>query len=135
MHPRRELKLLKELRHRVKHKKGFLDNQPTQGNEGDPPNPLGLTNPEHIARYSVLSRKLVVTTHYFDEDLLTSLELLDDIRWLFARQAMGQFLEAQDHTYRDLTLEFLSTLHVEITSGSRFQEGYIFFISTGNFVS
>jgi len=29
--------------------------------------------------------------------------------------------------YRNLTLEFLSTLHVEVTSGPRCQEGYISF--------
>jgi len=28
---------------------------------------------------------------------------------------MGQFIEMKDHTYRDLTLEFLSTSHVEVT--------------------
>ena len=40
---------------------------------------------------------------------------------------MGHFSEIRDHTYRDLTLEFLSTLHVEVTSDPRCQEGYIFF--------
>ena len=53
--------------------------------------------------------------------------LLDDIHWLFARGGMGQCLETSEHTYWDLTLEFLSTLHVEVTSGPRCQEGYISF--------
>jgi len=32
---------------------------------------------------------------------------------------MGQFIETQDYTYRDLTIKFLSTLHVKVTSGLR----------------
>jgi len=32
---------------------------------------------------------------------------------------MGQFIEMKDHTYGDLTLELLSTLHVEVTQGPR----------------
>jgi len=39
----------------------------------------------------------------------------------------------KDHTYRDLTLEFLSTLHVGVTRGPRFQEGYISFYLQGGF--
>ena len=49
-------------------------------NRGNLANPFGLTNPEHVARYNALSTKLIVATQYFDEDLLTSLVLLDDIR-------------------------------------------------------
>jgi len=40
---------------------------------------------------------------------------------------MSQFLEIRDHTYRDLTLEFFITLYVEVMSGPRCQEAYIFF--------
>jgi len=43
----------------------------------------------------------------------------------FAKGGIGQFLEIRDHTYHDLTLAFLSTLHVEVMSGPRCQEGYI----------
>jgi len=39
---------------------------------------------------------------------------------------MGQFLEIRNHTYHDLTLKFLSKLHVEVTRGPRCQEGYIY---------
>ena len=44
--------------------------------------------------------------------------LLEDIRWLFARGGISQFIEIKDHTYHDLTLKFMSTLHVEVTSGA-----------------
>jgi len=54
-------------------------------NRGNISNPLGLTHPKHVARYNVLSSKVVVATHYYDENLLTRLDLLDDISWLFAR--------------------------------------------------
>jgi len=40
---------------------------------------------------------------------------------------MGKFLEIKDHTYRDLTFEILSMLHMEVMGGPRCQEGYISF--------
>jgi len=64
-----------------------------------------------------LSSKIIIVTQYFDEDLLTSLGLLDDVRWLFAHGGMGKFLETRDQTYYDLTLEFLRTLNVEVAGG------------------
>jgi len=60
-----------------------------------------------------------VATHYYDEDLLVQMCLIEDIRWLFARGGMGLFIERKDHTYRDLRLEFLSTLHVEVMNGAQ----------------
>jgi len=36
---------------------------------------------------------------------------------------MGQLIEIKDHIYGDLTLQLLSTLHVEVTRGPRCQEG------------
>ena len=90
-------------------------------NRGNIPNPLGLTHPEHVVRYNVLGM-LVVATHYYDEDSLTRLDLLDDIRWLFAWEGIGQFLDIKDHTYRDLTPEFLSASHKEVTSSPHCQE-------------
>ena len=86
---------------------------------GNIPHPVGLTDLEHIVRYNALSSKLIVATRYYDEDMLNYLRLLDNIHCLFARGRMGQFLETRDHTYQDLTLEFLSTLHVEVISGPR----------------
>jgi len=68
---------------------------------------------------------MVVATRYYAEDLLAQLEMLDDIRWLFTRGGMGNFLEIKEHTYRDLTLEFLSTLYVEVTTGPQCQARYI----------
>ena len=43
------------------------------------------------------------------------------------------FFERNDHTYRDVTLEFLSTLNVEVTSDTQCQEGYISFYLLGQF--
>jgi len=57
--------------------------------QGITPNPLGLTHREHVARCNVLSSKLVVATHYYNEDLVTRLGLLDDFHWLFTRGGMG----------------------------------------------
>jgi len=82
------------------------------------PHPLGLINLSHINCFSCLSSRCMIATHYYDEELLFQMGLLEDIRWLFARGWMGQFIEMKDHTYRDLTLEFLSALHVEIISAA-----------------
>ena len=79
---------------------------------------LGLVNPFHIERFNCLSSRSVIASHYCDEDLLVQMGLLDDIRWLFARGGIGHFIERKDHTYCGLTLEFLSTLHVEVTNGA-----------------
>ena len=40
---------------------------------------------------------------------------------------MSQFFEAQDHVCRDLTLEFLSTLYVDVIRVPCYQESYISF--------
>jgi len=74
-----------------------------------------------------LNECAIVATRYYDEDFLARLGMLDDIRWLFARGGMSQFLELKEHTYRDLILEFLSTLHVEVTRGPQCQARYISF--------
>jgi len=52
---------------------------------------------------------------------------------MFAWGGMEHFIERKDHTYHDLTLEFLSALHVEVTSGAQCQEGYISFYLLGLF--
>jgi len=85
------------------------------------PHLLGLTNPVHVARYNCLNKQMVVVTRYYDEELLARLGMLDDIRWLFARGGMGHFLEIKEHTYRNLTLEFLSALYVKVTGGPQCQ--------------
>jgi len=72
------------------------------------------------------------TIRYYDEDLLARFGMLDDNYWLFARGSMSHFLELKEHTYRDLTLEFLSTLHVKVTRGSQCQAGYISFYLQGH---
>ena len=57
--------------------------------QGNIPHPLGLTNPDHVARYNCLNECMVVATRYDDEELLVLLGMLDDIRWLFARGDMA----------------------------------------------
>jgi len=98
---------------------------------GNIPHLLSLAHPDHIARYNCLNEHMVVATRYYDEDLLTRLGMLDDIRWLFARGGMEHFLELKEHTYRDLALEFLRTLYVEVTRGPQCQAGYLSFYLQG----
>jgi len=73
---------------------------------GNNPHPLGLVNPSHIECFNNLSSRFVVATRYYDKELLVQMSLLEDIRRLFARGGMGQFIDMKEHTYRDLTLEF-----------------------------
>jgi len=98
---------------------------------GNISHPLGLTHFDHVVRYNCLNECIVVAARYYDEDLLAQLRMLDGIRWLFARGGMGHFLEIKEHTCRDLTLEFLSSLHVEVTRGPQRQVGYISFYLQG----
>jgi len=60
---------------------------------------------------------MTVVTRCYDEELLRRLGMLDDIHRLLAWGGMGYFIEVKEHTYRDLTLEFLRTSHVEVTRG------------------
>jgi len=68
-----------------------------------------------------------VATQYYDEELLARLGVLDNIRWLFAQGGMCHFIKIKEYIYRDLTLEFLSTLHVKVNRGPQCQAGYISF--------
>jgi len=52
--------------------------------QGNNPNPLGLTNPDHVVRYNCLNERMVVATRYYVEKLLARLGMLNDIRSLFA---------------------------------------------------
>ena len=118
----------------VKHQldlKGHPEPPPIRALKVDIPHLLGLTNPDHVGRYNCLNERMVMATRYCDEDLLSRLGMSDDIRWLFARGGMGHFIEIQDHTYLDLTLEFLSTLHVDVTRGPPCQARYMSFSLQG----
>jgi len=75
-----------------------------------------LTLSNHVARYNCLKELMVVAIRYDDEDLLAQLGILVSRPW-FTRGGMGHLLEIKEHTYRNLILEFLSTLHVEVTRG------------------
>jgi len=90
-------------------------------------------HPDDVARYTCLNEHIVVTTIYYDAELLARLGMLDDIRWLFAWGAMGHFLEIKEHIYQDLTLEFLNTLYVEVTRRPQCQPEYISFYLQGQF--
>jgi len=45
---------------------------------------------------------------------------------------MGHFIEIKEHTYQDLTVEFLCTLHGEVR-GPQCQAGYVSFYLQGQF--
>jgi len=98
---------------------------------GNIPHPLSLTHLDHVGRYNCLDKYMVVATRCYDEDFLARLKMLDDTRWLFAKSGIRYILELKEHTYRDLTLEFLRTLHVEVTRGPHCQAGYISFYLQG----
>jgi len=88
-------------------------------------------HPDHVAKYTCLSKCMVVAGRYYDTELLARLGMLDDIGWSFAQGGMGDFLEIKEHTYRDMTLEFLSTLHIEVTREPQRQAEYISFYLQG----
>ena len=74
--------MIRRLDHLAKH-------HPSLNGPSEPPpmhelknisHPLGLTNPDHAARYNCLNECMIVATRYYDEELLAHLGLLDDIR-------------------------------------------------------
>ena len=73
----------------------------------------------------------MITSRYYDEELLSQLGSLDNIHWLFAKGEMSHFIKIKDHAYRDLTLKFLSILHVEVTNGPQHQARYVSFYLQG----
>ena len=83
-----------------------------------------------MARYTCLNERMVVVIRCYDEELLGDLGLLNDIPWLYAG-GMKYFIEVKEYTYRDLTLEFMKTLHVEVTRGPQCQAGYVSFYLQG----
>ena len=40
---------------------------------------------------------MIVVARYYDEELLARLGMLDDIRWLLAGGAIGQFIEIKEY--------------------------------------
>uniref|UniRef100_A0A803M5N8 Arabidopsis retrotransposon Orf1 C-terminal domain-containing protein n=1 Tax=Chenopodium quinoa TaxID=63459 RepID=A0A803M5N8_CHEQI len=56
----------------------------------------------------------VVATRYGDLDTLTTLHIEDDIRWLFDNVRMGNLLMTKFPTSQRATLEFLSSLKVQL---------------------
>jgi len=97
----------------------------------DPNNPFNLTDDLHLKRFKTLASRPLFPTRYYDEYTLTRLGLLDDIYWLFQRVGMRQFLDVRHHTYRSITLEILSTIHVEILQGHRCNDGLVSFRLNG----
>ena len=85
--------------------------------------------------YNCLNARIVVETRYYDEDLLARLGMLNDITLLFVRGGIGQFLEIKEHTYRDLTLEFLRALYVEVTKGLNVKLDIYCFICMDNYMN
>ncbi|OIW15491.1 hypothetical protein TanjilG_32895 [Lupinus angustifolius] len=59
----------------------------------------------------------MVLTRYMDDTDLDNLRLRDSFNWLLPRVGQGTFMTARDITYVELTLEFPSSLEVEILHG------------------
>jgi len=64
-------------------------------------------------------------------ELLWQLVIMTRNCWMiyggYLHGGIGHFIEMKEHTYQDLTLEFLGTLHVEVARGRKCQAGYILF--------
>uniref|UniRef100_A0A803MBU4 Arabidopsis retrotransposon Orf1 C-terminal domain-containing protein n=1 Tax=Chenopodium quinoa TaxID=63459 RepID=A0A803MBU4_CHEQI len=65
-------------------------------------------------KYEQLFNRGVVATRYGDLDTLTTLHIEDDIRWLFDNVGTGNLLMTKFQTSQRATLEFLSSLKVQL---------------------
>lgn len=64
-------------------------------------------------KYEQLFKRGIVATRYGDRDVLSTLHIEDDVRWLFDNVGMGNLLITKFPTSQRATLEFLSSLKVK----------------------
>ena len=94
-----------------------------------PTNPHGIqfVNADQQARYTLLLNRPMFCTKYIDEYALQTLGLLDDVMWMFQRVGWTKWVALRRPTYERITIEFLSSLDIEILQGKNCQEGSIKF--------
>ena len=81
----------------------------------------------HRKRYVVLSERPMLPTRYPDPDFMETLGLEASERYLFIQLQWEEYVDAMHVTYRNLTLEFLSSIIYEPYIGIDSQRGYINF--------
>lgn len=78
-------------------------------------------------RYAVLSERPMLSTKYPDPDFKETLGLEASVRYLCNQLQWGEYAYAIHVTYKNITLEFLSSLRYEPYIGIGSQRGYINF--------
>ena len=79
------------------------------------PLPWPLQQSAHIDRYRALTSRHIVPTRYIDDDALHALGLYDEVMGYVDRIGWKFFVQDQYPTYKELTLEFLSTFSIDFT--------------------
>ena len=78
-------------------------------------------------RYVVQSQHPMFPTWYPDQNYMETLGLEPSVRYLCSQLQWEEYVDAMNVTYRNLTLEFLSSLNYEPYIGRGFQRGHINF--------
>jgi len=86
-----------------------------------------FANNEHKRRYSLLKKRLITPPRHYDEVTVAALGLSDDLSWLINQNHWTQFVAMQHPAHRRITLEFLSSVRVEILQGRDCTDGLIEF--------
>ena len=72
--------------------------------------PFPLYTPMESVNYCFLLQKKLSVCNYFDDEILESLKIKDEIHDLYARLGWTKFVSVPYATYKDLVLEFYTSL-------------------------
>ncbi|KAL2895233.1 NADH-quinone oxidoreductase subunit F [Bienertia sinuspersici] len=64
---------------------------------------------EHFLRFQCLKLRRIVATRFFSDECATALGIKSDLEWLFERVGWTNLMMNRYFTFRELTLEFLSS--------------------------
>jgi len=84
-------------------------------------------NSDQERRYSQLAKRNITAPRNYDEATVAALGLSEEIMWLVQQNHWTQFVTQHYPVYRRITLEFLSSINVEVLSGNNCVEGLISF--------
>ena len=84
-------------------------------------------NEEQKQRYASLNKRVILPTRYLDENSLNTLGMLEEMTAMLRHIGWTTFTSLKNLAYERITLEFLSSVSVEILQGKNCEEGLIKF--------
>ena len=75
---------------------------------------IAFLDNDHVSRYIAIVNRKISAPGYFDEQMLTTLHLFDNLRILLARLGWVNFMQLQEPIDEYLVWEFMSSLVVDL---------------------